>query len=883
MRPGMIVLAALVLTVASFAQDTGIGVVNGGFEGDEDGDGLADGWAFSAGADEGALDVTFSLDPGRDGGTAQRIDCTRWEAGHAMLAQVGTVTIEAGESYRVELWLRAEGDPRVGVGIHDTDGWQHCGLWRMVSPPDTWRRYAWRFTGTHDCHETSRLQIWFSSTGTVWGDDLVVERIEPSARPDIIQDIGSKNLVPNSSFECGPDRWISAGCWRLFGEVVEESAVHGSRCMKVAWSPETAPVLSFDYYDPRRDLYARPAITSEGWMRVQEGAQYVLSAWLRADQETPCRLRALGPQRQYAGATVTLGADWRRFELPFTAAESLCHVQIDVDWSLVRTDDRLFWLDALQLERGESATEYEPRRPIEIGVTPRNGTGIFFGDQPTMLDVGIANASAEPVEVEVTVAATDGLDRPVREMRRTLTVPPGSLFGEIEAVSLSAFNRVTVSSEHTDPCLLRIARLPELQFEDSPFGINHAYAWDPFVELARRIGILWVRDWSLKWDHVEPEPGRWEFEMAEYQINRPLGLGMNVLCMFPFPSAGWSSTAPPLEEVPEALRARAPYRIRTAYAPRDPAELERYVFECVRRLGDRIDVWEVFNESIFTSYSLPRQAGYTATDYIPLLEAVSRGCRRADPDCLVMGGYSVPPANFEELHRPFIEAGGLEFCDLYSLHVYPGGEPEFIAGQLDRITDLMGEHGGVKPMWMTEYAYYADDDPDPVPRGWPTLIESELTQAAWNTRMCVTQLAHGVEKVFYHIWHTQANRDSAARIFFEYGGAPRRIAASQAAMAQMLGPRPEFLRAVQIGENMSCYLFRNERGPDGEGPALVAVAWHHWDDVDWGALADRDLRDMFGVPIAEPDPPALPGPVYLVEREMSPDDFATAIERAMAP
>jgi hypothetical protein len=94
--------------------------------------------------------------------------------------------------------------------------------------------------------------------------------------------------------------------------------------------------------------------------------------------------------------------------------------------------------------------------------------------------------------------------------------------------------------------------------------------------------------------------------------------------------------------------------------------------------------------------------------------------------------------------------------------------------------------------------------------------------------MCITQLAHGVDKIFYHIWHTRANRDIAARIFFEYGGAPRKIAATQAAMAYFLGPSPEFVRAVDLGEDTSCYLFRNEAGLDGGKPVVVAVAWHHY-------------------------------------------------------
>jgi len=56
--------------------------------------------------------------------------------------------------------------------------------------------------------------------------------------------------------------------------------------------------------------------------------------------------------------------------------------------------------------------------------------------------------------------------------------------------------------------------------------------------------------------------------------------------------------------------------------------------------------------------------------------------------------------------------------------------------------DLMREHGGVKPMWMTEYAYYADDDPDPIPRGWPNpaISSSSLRPAPLSicSKICPT-------------------------------------------------------------------------------------------------------------------------------------------------
>ena len=180
---------------------------------------------------------------------------------------------------------------------------------------------------------------------------------------------------------------------------------------------------------------------------------------------------------------------------------------------------------------------------------------------------------------------------------------------------------------------------------------------------------------------------------------------------------------------------------------------------------------------------------------------------------------------------------------------------------------------------MTEYAYYADDDPDPVSRRWPSLMESELIQAQWNTRMCIIQLAHGVDKVFYHIWHARANRDIASRIFFEYGGTPRKIAASQAAMAYFLGPSPEFSRAVDLGEETSCYVFRNEAGLEDGKPVSVAVAWHHYDEDPITVPEGAQAFDLVGALIGEAEAKLSQSPIYLVSESLSAEELAASIKR----
>src|SRR5208283_4105889 len=105
---------------------------------------------------------------------------------------------------------------------------------------------------------------------------------------------------------------------------------------------------------------------------------------------------------------------------------------------------------------------------------------------------------------------------------------------------------------------------------DSPLGFNHAYPWDFLVRLAREAGIVWWRDWSAKWQTVEPEKGKFDWTMADQQINRVRELDSEVDVLLPFPSAHWNTTARP--ELIEREARRGSYgreQLRVAFAPKD--------------------------------------------------------------------------------------------------------------------------------------------------------------------------------------------------------------------------------------------------------------------------------------------------------------------------
>jgi hypothetical protein len=406
--------------------------------------------------------------------------------------------------------------------------------------------------------------------------------------------------------------------------------------------------------------------------------------------------------------------------------------------------------------------------------------------------------------------------------------------------------------------------------------MNHAYPWPHLLDLCRKAGLIWVRDWSCKWHEVEPEPGRFTFAETDMQIDRPRSHGLEVLGLAPFPSSYWSSSAPG-DYNPSASYTKN--RERISYAPRAQGPFEEDVRKSVGHYGDRIRWWQVFNEPLYTSYSLPRDFGYTGADYAKWVRVFAETARSANPECKILAGIGgISEAAIARDWTEFLRAGGLASIDAVDIHHYPRVRPpEFMEEMLEKFNAVMDEHGGRKPIWLTEYGYYADDDPSIVPMpnsGFNIPLESERLQAAYVVRWNTIMLGGGVEKIFYHAGTCDGvNRDSLQGIFFEYGGEPHKVYAAQAVMARLLPATCRFVDRPALGEGVWAYRFR-------DGEQTVVVVWApEGVRAEPIRIADDRVRvlDLMGRPVQggafRPDGT----PVYVVGEGLSDEAFGRAV------
>ncbi len=883
MKPS--VLVALLLAVAGgHAEPTNL-VANGDFASDQLHPGVPDFWQA---AGNPAIHQRLSRDTGRAGGYSARLDCTEFSGAggdyHAMLCQVGKVSVRRGQWYRLSFWARAAKlkAGAIELGLSNTRAWQSVGLAEAFSPGNRWERFAFHFQAQRDLPAAdSRLQFYHRNTGTFWLADVSLEKTAEGREwfPQIATD-GVTNCIPNSSFECGGANWGSytyglpgwaGNLYQLEGVVDDAIAEHGRHSLKIALNPRTEPVFYFDYYEPVRQPVRRVLAANRGWFRIQPGEPLTLSAYLRGDANGLVGQLAFieAPEHRQTHA-VTVSTNWQRFEFSFTPTQRFVFIAVGLDLEASRRDAGTLWVDAVQLERGARATAYAPRRPVEAFLEPTQPGNLFTNvSAGPEFQLRAFNASDQPQPLAGKLTVTDFFDRTVGEREPKLTLPPRG-DATLPLTNLvpgrRGFFRVNwTNADETQA--LRCAVVAPQRLE-SPFGFNHMFPWDFLMERAERAGIHWWRDWSAQWQIVEPEPGKFDFRRSDEQILRARSDRHGKMdILLPFPSAAWSTSARPDEVAKAAGNNRGLLaRLPVAYAPKNLDDFGRYAAAVVRHYPGN-HAFQVLNEPVYTDYALPREFGYTVDDYLRLLKVATSAMKAVRPDCRIVGGLSA--GTQAAWTRDFVTKGGLRYLDVFDLHIYDPEHPTAVdEASFGELENLMSAHGGSKPFWVTEWGCYADDDPACVPQ---TTGDETMNRCRWKSERAAAEhvikfatvaAAHGGQKFFFHAGTCGTiNEPDSASVLFAYGGVPRKTFAAVAAFARF-GRPAEHVKPLAVPDLSAFVLRDNSRNPNG---AVVAIAWDELEAARTITLgAGVTGCDFMGNALPAGKMPLDETPVYLV-------------------
>ena len=844
---------------------------SGGMEGPFTG-GLAAGWVKNC---YGSNDVVFAGETSdvHGGKSAQRVTCTRFDGGGVQFHSA-RVAVEKGKPYTLRLWMKGDVASPVYVGVRKHYAPYTGYLKRFCRLKNEWRPYV-LIGEASDSDDNCGVYIMFAGSGTLLVADV---SLQAGIHEDTAAATGMTavkgNRIYNSGFEAGPEGWTPTD-----GFVVDSTTAHSGAC-SARIGETTLPSLTLPLNRPLSPK-TRPRTAPAGIecrpFPVRPGQRYTFSVWIKAaEPDTRVTLRFFEwadeggdspSNRNERKATVRVTTEWARYQVSGIALPNLWE---DYVARIVPTGT--VWVDDVQMEEGD-ASDYQAAHPIEAGA--ETSTRWCRVGENVKVTARVASHPA-PGDVTLRYTLEDLWSRPVTTVSHVMK--PGAPDDATFNPQKPGLYRVRVQANDS-PATGEVwfGVFPKRDRElhpDSPFGTHVTETLpEPTNTLlaSAAMGARWVRlhDFGdfCHWRVVEPEKGR--FVWRDDEINDLRRRGFTLLANLGHPPL-WAGRADPN---------RKDSGDWTNAPPRDPAEWEEYVFRTVEHFRDRIRHWEIWNEP----YGHGFFAG-TPEEYAELLKIAYRAIKRADPKAVVIGGCFTPV--LEEWTRRVLAQDALSFMDALSYHVYwsppltepaaPGQLP-VITQQVQRYVELMREHGGVKPIYMSEGGIRCPPFASWLPkegfsRGAPfgshsgaTVSLTGLDAACGLVRGMVQMLSAGVAGIGYYYtggvrgampwFSTMAN---GYYVLMDFDGRPKPTMMAYSALEQQLdGAKP--VRSIEHG-GLTIHLFAKGRGS-------IAVVWS--EQARRLSVEGASVLDLMGNP--EPEPSLRPGePVYVSAPRLTP-------------
>lgn len=255
-------------------------------------------------------------------------------------------------------------------------------------------------------------------------------------------------------------------------------------------------------------------------------------------------------------------------------------------------------------------------------------------------------------------------------------------------------------------------------------------------------GYIRLWDSNVTWAKLEPQQGRWNFEVLDHYVAGAQRAGVKVLLTLG-QTPEWASSTP---------KTKSPYGPGASGPPRDSGAWSHYIQTVASRYKGRIHAYEIWNEvNVGKFYS---------GDWRTLIEleraAVDR-IRRIDPEAVVLSA-SIQGGAFREFEE-YVAAGGARSVDALSYHFYALSEtPEAVPGRVRKVRQILERHGlGRLPIWNTETGWLFSQ-----PKGEALLPWISETRnwtkpkgddaAGFVLRTLLMNLHSGISHVFWYAW-----------------------------------------------------------------------------------------------------------------------------------
>ena len=287
------------------------------------------------------------------------------------------------------------------------------------------------------------------------------------------------------------------------------------------------------------------------------------------------------------------------------------------------------------------------------------------------------------------------------------------------------------------------------------------------LDLATAAGARVVRV-DVGWSTLEPDRkggyAAWYLAKMDTAVAEAEKRGLELLFTF-WTTPCWASSAP--AELKQDCAGAWWERGVERYAPTNASDYADALAFVVRRYGDRVPNWEIWNEpnlQEFLTSSSP------AADYARIAKAGYPAAKAAGARTVVAGALA--DADFEFTESLYRDHGLKGAFDAYSIHPYSGdrspldpNEDQYMRHSFVRgvpaVREVMLRYGDPKPLWLTEFGWSTCDRRDGP--SWDRCVDQQ-TQATYLAQAYNQMRAWSYVSV--GIWYglKDTSSDSSSRV-----------------------------------------------------------------------------------------------------------------------
>ncbi|MCY7307445.1 MAG: endo-1,4-beta-xylanase [Rhodoferax sp.] len=291
------------------------------------------------------------------------------------------------------------------------------------------------------------------------------------------------------------------------------------------------------------------------------------------------------------------------------------------------------------------------------------------------------------------------------------------------------------------------------------FGMHMHRSEEPgnWPDIAFGSWRLW--DAYAGWAWLEPALGNWQFAKLDGYIARATSAGITVLLPLGV-TPRWASARPNEPGI---------YGQGMSAEPADMERWRQYVRVVATRYAGRVAAYQVLNEANTTPF-------YTGTigKLVEMTRIAREEIRRADPKALLVAPSGVGLDKRVAWVRDFLAAGGAQYVDAASFHLYHSPmPPEAMVPRIMEMRDQLAAGGFQNiPLWNTETGYFTDAQANsPQPKWTPSERQYVTTNEAagqYAVRAMLLARVLGFERFYWYAW------DNEKLGFIEPGSKTRR-------------------------------------------------------------------------------------------------------------